>query len=156
MKSTNLRPSQRKLAAALCTTFLVSSACLFLTTSGDTANLDNDTGVHGDVHNSKGDSHEDNDHSATRSPIKHVIVVIGENRGFDHLFGVYNAEGRTSDHFQLAVEGHRERGWHARSELQARSAIFGGGAAVLLFHGPERRQDALQRGYQSDAAAQHQ
>src|SRR5262245_20193926 len=25
----------------------------------------------------------------TATPIKHLIVVIGENRGFDHLFGVY-------------------------------------------------------------------
>src|SRR6202048_120639 len=101
----NLRPSQRKLAAALCTTFLASSVCLFLTTSGDTANLDNDTGVHGDVHNSKGDSHEDNDHSATRSPIKHVIVVIGENRSFDHLFGVYKPKGEHQTISNLLSKG---------------------------------------------------
>ena len=25
----------------------------------------------------------------TRSPIKHVIVLIGENRSFDHLFAAY-------------------------------------------------------------------
>src|SRR5689334_7043789 len=25
----------------------------------------------------------------TESPIKHVIVLIGENRGLDHTFGVY-------------------------------------------------------------------
>ena len=25
----------------------------------------------------------------TRTPIKHVIVVIGENRTFDHIFGLY-------------------------------------------------------------------
>src|ERR1700738_3261151 len=101
----NLRPSQRKLAAALCTTFLASSVCLFLTTSGDTANLDNDTGVHGDVHNSKGDSHEDNDHSATRSPIKHVIVVIGENRSFDHLFGVSKPKGEHQTVSNLLSKG---------------------------------------------------
>ena len=30
------------------------------------------------------------DHSAeTRSPIKHVIVIIGENRSFDHVFATY-------------------------------------------------------------------
>jgi len=27
--------------------------------------------------------------SKTTTPIKHLIVVIGENRGFDHIFGVY-------------------------------------------------------------------
>ena len=25
----------------------------------------------------------------TATPIKHLIVVIGENRGFDHIFGAY-------------------------------------------------------------------
>lgn len=25
----------------------------------------------------------------TTTPIKHVIVIVGENRSFDHLFGVY-------------------------------------------------------------------
>jgi phospholipase C len=25
----------------------------------------------------------------TESPIKHVIILIGENRGTDHTFGVY-------------------------------------------------------------------
>ncbi|HET6306195.1 MAG TPA: alkaline phosphatase family protein, partial [Rhodopila sp.] len=29
----------------------------------------------------------------TRSPIKHVIILIGENRGFDHTFGVYRPKG---------------------------------------------------------------
>src|SRR5262249_59191279 len=27
--------------------------------------------------------------ASTRSPIKHVITVIGENRSFDHVFGLY-------------------------------------------------------------------
>ena len=29
----------------------------------------------------------------TASPIKHVIVLIGENRGVDHTFGVYKPKG---------------------------------------------------------------
>jgi len=28
--------------------------------------------------------------SKTRTPIKHVIVLIGENRTFDHVFATYN------------------------------------------------------------------
>ena len=32
----------------------------------------------------------------TRSPIKHVIVLIGENRTFDHLFATYVPRGRES------------------------------------------------------------
>ncbi len=30
----------------------------------------------------------------TESPIKHVIVLIGENRGLDHTFGVYKPKGK--------------------------------------------------------------
>jgi phospholipase C len=30
----------------------------------------------------------------TASPIKHVIILIGENRGLDHTFGVYNPKGK--------------------------------------------------------------
>ncbi len=30
----------------------------------------------------------------TQSPIKHVIILIGENRGTDHTFGVYKPKGR--------------------------------------------------------------
>src|SRR6202047_2185057 len=29
----------------------------------------------------------------TASPIKHVIILIGENRGLDHTFGVYTPKG---------------------------------------------------------------
>jgi phospholipase C len=34
------------------------------------------------------------DHPATETPIKHVIILIGENRGFDHTFGVYKPKGQ--------------------------------------------------------------
>ena len=30
---------------------------------------------------------------ATETPIKHVIILIGENRGTDHTFGVYKPKG---------------------------------------------------------------
>ena len=37
----------------------------------------------------------DQDHDGkTRSPIKHVIVIIGENRSFDHVFATYQPKGR--------------------------------------------------------------
>ena len=35
------------------------------------------------------DSDAPTDKGSTASPIKHVIVVIGENRSFDHVFGTY-------------------------------------------------------------------
>jgi phospholipase C len=34
------------------------------------------------------------DEVKTESPIKHVIILIGENRGTDHTFGVYKPKGR--------------------------------------------------------------
>lgn len=63
-------------------------------------------------------AHE-NDHERTRTPIKHVIVLIGENRTFDHLFatyvpkshdsvsnllskGIINADGTPGPHFKKA------------------------------------------------------
>ena len=29
------------------------------------------------------------DDAGTRTPIKHVLLIIGENRSFDHLFGLF-------------------------------------------------------------------
>jgi phospholipase C len=57
----------------------------------------------------------------TRTPIKHVIVLIGENRTFDHLFatyvprgtesvknllseGIINADGTAGRHFKEAQQ----------------------------------------------------
>jgi phospholipase C len=99
MNLTNLRPRQRKLAAALCTTFLVSSVCLLSTTNGNTANVEND------IHNSNGSSHKDANAASTRSPIKHVIILIGENRSFDHLFGVYTPKGKGQTISNLLSKG---------------------------------------------------
>lgn len=59
----------------------------------------------------------------TRTPIKHVIVLIGENRTFDHLFatyvaksgdsvknllseGIINADGTPGKHFSKAAQFH--------------------------------------------------
>ena len=39
---------------------------------------------------------EAKEHSKTRSPIKHVIVLIGENRTFDHLFATYKPKSGNS------------------------------------------------------------
>src|SRR6476661_2299626 len=40
----------------------------------------------------RNEHHGDKDHGdkvKTASPIKHVIILIGENRGLDHTFGIY-------------------------------------------------------------------
>src|SRR5882672_3465512 len=51
------------------------------------------TGAVGAPDKNKGDS-DQADSIKTASPIKHVIILIGENRGFDHTFGVYIPKGK--------------------------------------------------------------
>jgi phospholipase C len=41
----------------------------------------------------------------TASPIKHVIILIGENRGLDHTFGIYKPKGRGETISNLLSEG---------------------------------------------------
>jgi phospholipase C len=41
----------------------------------------------------------------TDSPIKHLIVLIGENRGFDHMFGVYTPAGKGETISNLLSKG---------------------------------------------------
>ena len=41
----------------------------------------------------------------TASPIKHVIVLIGENRGLDHTFGVYKPKGAKQTISNLLSKG---------------------------------------------------
>src|SRR5580693_4776318 len=41
----------------------------------------------------------------TASPIKHLIVLIGENRGFDHTFGVYTPAGKGQTISNLLSKG---------------------------------------------------
>jgi phospholipase C len=41
----------------------------------------------------------------TESPIKHVIVLIGENRGLDHTFGVYRPKGKNQTISNILSKG---------------------------------------------------
>jgi phospholipase C len=41
----------------------------------------------------------------TESPIKHVIILIGENRGTDHTFGVYKPKGKHQTISNLLAKG---------------------------------------------------
>jgi phospholipase C len=41
----------------------------------------------------------------TASPIKHVVVLIGENRGLDHTFGVYKPKGKKETISNLLSKG---------------------------------------------------
>jgi phospholipase C len=42
---------------------------------------------------------------ATTSPVKHVIVLIGENRGLDHTFGIYKPKGKGETISNLLSKG---------------------------------------------------
>jgi phospholipase C len=93
--------------AALATAALLSSVFAFsafglMTASADDGNGGNGAGVNSGPNRNKPDP-EDN--TRTASPIKHVIILIGENRGFDHTFGVYRPRGHGERINNLLSEG---------------------------------------------------
>src|SRR5262252_1685565 len=45
------------------------------------------------------------DRIPTASPIKHVIIIVGENRSFDHLFATYEPRHRHERVLNLLSEG---------------------------------------------------
>src|SRR3984957_15097258 len=54
------------------------------------------------------DKTKDNDAAdavKTESPIKHVIILIGENRGTDHTFGVYKPKGKNQTISNILSKG---------------------------------------------------
>ncbi len=68
----------------------------------------NDHDNHGNGNgNNNGNGHDNNGgHDAkTETPIKHVIVLIGENRGLDHTFGVYRPKGKGQTISNLLSKG---------------------------------------------------
>src|ERR1700674_1245491 len=45
------------------------------------------------------------DELKTATPIKHVIIIVGENRSFDHLFATYVPKHRSEKVLNLLSEG---------------------------------------------------
>src|SRR5215472_6052765 len=45
------------------------------------------------------------DRLKTATPIKHVIIIVGENRSFDHLFATYKPKSRDERVLNLLSEG---------------------------------------------------
>jgi phospholipase C len=72
----SIRKRNWRLTTALCTSVLAVSAFGIGTAAVGAADADKADAV------------------ATASPIKHVIILIGENRGFDHTFGIYKPKGK--------------------------------------------------------------
>ena len=54
-----------------------------------------------DDHDGDKDSHS----SKTASPIKHVIIIVGENRSFDHIFATYVPKHKQERVLNLLSEG---------------------------------------------------
>ena len=79
----------------------------------------------------------------TASPIKHVIVLIGENRGLDHTFGVYKPKGKGETISNLLSKGIVNEDGIAGPELRAGAAVLGRRPAVLLHRRSGDRQVAL-------------
>ncbi len=80
--------------AALASAALLSSVFAFSAFGLMTASADD--GNNSPSANSGPGNKDKPDHEAdtrTASPIKHVIILIGENRGLDHTFGVYRPKG---------------------------------------------------------------
>src|ERR1700750_1768091 len=55
--------------------------------------------------NGHGNNNDPADQVKTESPIKHVIILIGENRGLDHTFGIYKPKGRGETISNLLSKG---------------------------------------------------
>ena len=64
--------------------------------------------------------------SETRTPIKHVIVIIGENRSFDHVFATYQPK-RRGIRLESSFRRYRQRRWYARSQLLQGATARGDG-----------------------------
>ncbi len=65
-------------------------------------------GNHNGSGNGNGNNNNNNDPAdklKTASPIKHVIILIGENRGLDHTFGVYKPKGKGETISNLLSKG---------------------------------------------------
>jgi phospholipase C len=75
----------------------------------------------------------------TKSPIKHVIVIIGENRSFDHVFATYVPKsGETVNNLLsegiIALKPNKDavRGWNFAKAQQTAATDMGGADAFLL------------------------
>ncbi len=63
------------------------------------------SGENNNGNNNHGDDGKNQNTAKTASPIKHVIILIGENRGLDHTFGVYKPKGRGETISNLLSKG---------------------------------------------------
>src|SRR5215467_9158149 len=77
-------PSRESMLSMTRMGFCLSASAMALLAFGSPTNLRAD------------DDSNHNGMGSTRSPIKHVVTIIGENRGFDHVFGLYKPKNGES------------------------------------------------------------
>ena len=83
----------------------------------------------------------------TASPIKHVIIIVGENRSFDHLFATYVPKSKHERVLEPVVAGHHQGRRLARAEFRQGASVQDHRATERLrqlLHQRQRvEQDAL-------------
>ena len=82
----------------------------------------------------------------TASPIKHVIIIVGENCSFDHLFATYEPKSRDEHVLQSAVRAHRQGGRIAQRKFRQGASIpdhVGAQWWKILHQRRGRQQDAV-------------
>jgi phospholipase C len=87
MSESHKKRKQPRLSASICATVLAFSMMAYVPASY--ANDDDRSG----------------DRVKTASPIKHVIIIVGENRSFDHIFATYVPKNRGERVRNLLSEG---------------------------------------------------
>jgi phospholipase C len=95
----------------------------------------NDNDKNNNHKNNNGNSASNNpaDRLKTASPIKHVIVLIGENRGLDHTFGVYKPKGKGETISNLLSKGIvNEDGTPGKNFAQAQQFSVAGQTAYYI------------------------
>jgi phospholipase C len=106
----NLKKHWRTTSALCIASVIVVSTAAYAANTGGFS--DWDKRPHSNRHNGNGNNgnggNKDNDPAnnvKTASPIKHVIVLIGENRGLDHTFGVYKPKRKGETISNLRSKG---------------------------------------------------
>jgi phospholipase C len=90
----------------LTTTLSVAAAVAFASAShGADQNQKSQASVTADAAAKKNKNQDAADQAKTTTPIKHVIILIGENRGLDHTFGVYKPKGNGETISNLLSKG---------------------------------------------------
>ncbi len=90
----------------------------------------------------------------TETPIKHVIILIGENRGTDHTFGVYKPKGKRQTISNILSKGIVNEDGTPGPNFSLAQQFSVAPQPLFYIGAPEEGQDAVCQ--QSNAAAEHE